>query len=101
MRQYRKVRVLSPINGTANLEIMTSTRQLKFARLLQKELGDIFQKDQKSLFSDNILSVTFVEVSPDFSIAHVQLSLLLDKGMRVRMKCWKSERKQRRHQAIA
>ena len=58
---------------------MTSTRQLKFSRLIQKELADIFQKDQKSLFHGNIISVTHVEVSPDFSIAHVQLSLLLDK----------------------
>lgn len=58
---------------------MTSTRQLKFSRLLQKELADIFQKDQKSLFSGNIISVTHVEVSPDFSVAHVQLGLLLDK----------------------
>jgi ribosome-binding factor A len=58
---------------------MASTRQLKFSRLLQKELADIFQKDQKSLFSGNIISVTYVEVSPDFSVAHAHLSLLLDK----------------------
>ncbi len=58
---------------------MTSTRQLKFSRLIQKELADIFQKDQKSIFQGNIISVTHVEVSPDFSIAHVQLSMLLDK----------------------
>ena len=58
---------------------MTSTRQLKFSRLIQKELAEIFQKDQKSMFRNNIISVTHVEVSPDFSIAHVQLSLLLDK----------------------
>ena len=57
---------------------MTSTRQLKFSRLIQKELGAIFQRDQKSFFSGNIISVTQVEVSPDFSIAHVQLSLLLE-----------------------
>ncbi len=58
---------------------MTSTRQLKFARLIQKELATIFQKDQKSFFSGNIISVTQVDVSPDFSIAHVYLSLVLDK----------------------
>lgn len=58
---------------------MTSTRQLKFSRMLQKELADIFQKDQKSFFSDNIISVTRVEVSPDFSVAHAHLSLLLDR----------------------
>lgn len=58
---------------------MASTRQQKFSRLIQKELADIFQKDQKSFFTDNIISVTLVEVTPDFSIAHVHLSLLLDK----------------------
>ncbi|MCK5470525.1 MAG: 30S ribosome-binding factor RbfA [Cyclobacteriaceae bacterium] len=58
---------------------MTSTRQLKFSRLIQKELAEIFQKDQKSFFSGNIISVTQVDVSPDFSIAHVYLSLVLDR----------------------
>ena len=56
---------------------MMSTRQLKFSRLLQKELGAVFQRDQKSFFSGNIISVTQVEVTPDFSIAHVHLSLVL------------------------
>lgn len=57
---------------------MTSTRQLKFSRLIQKELSEIFQKDQKSLFTGNIISVTMVEMTPDLSIAHVHLGLLLD-----------------------
>ena len=57
---------------------MNSTRQLKFSRLIQRELAEIFQRDQKSLFSGNIISVTNVEVSPDLSIAHAQLSMLLD-----------------------
>jgi ribosome-binding factor A len=57
---------------------MTSTRQLKFSRLIQKELGEVFQKDQKSIFSGNIISVTQVEVTPDFSYAHIYLSLILD-----------------------
>lgn len=57
---------------------MTSTRQLKFSRLIQKELGELFQRDQKSFFSGNIISVTQVDVTPDFSIAHVYLGLVLD-----------------------
>ena len=57
---------------------MTSTRQLKFSRLIQKELGELFQRDQKSYFSGNIISVTQVDITPDFSIAHVYLSLVLD-----------------------
>ncbi|MCK5702890.1 MAG: 30S ribosome-binding factor RbfA [Cyclobacteriaceae bacterium] len=58
---------------------MTSTRQLKFSRLIQKELAEIFQKDQKSFFAGNIISVTQVDVSPDFSIADIYLSLVLDR----------------------
>ncbi len=58
---------------------MTSTRQLKFSRLIQKELADIFQKDQKSFFTGNIISVTHVEVSPDFSVANIFLSVILEK----------------------
>ncbi|MCG8309991.1 MAG: 30S ribosome-binding factor RbfA [Cytophagales bacterium] len=57
---------------------MTSTRQLKFSRLMQKELGELFQRDQKSFFSGNIIAVTQVDVTPDFSLAHVYLSLVLD-----------------------
>ena len=57
---------------------MTSTRQLKFSKLIQKELAEIFQRDQKSFFSGNIISVTNVEISPDLSIAHIHLGMLLD-----------------------
>lgn len=58
---------------------MDSTRQLKFGRMIQKELGDIFQKDTKSLFTGNMISVTRVNMSPDLSVAKVHLSLILDK----------------------
>ncbi len=58
---------------------MASTRQLKFSRMLQRELGDIFQKDRKGYFSGNLISVSHVEVSPDFAIAHVHLSMVLDR----------------------
>jgi len=58
---------------------METTRQLKFGRMIQKELGDIFQRDRKSLFSHNMISVTKVNMSPDLSVAKVYLSLILDK----------------------
>ena len=77
MRQYRKTRLLTKKSSVLNLKIMTSTRQLKFSRLLQKELGELFQRDQKSFFSGNIISVTQVDVTPDFSVAHVYISLVL------------------------
>lgn len=58
---------------------MESTRQLKFGRMIQKELGDIFQKDTKSMFTNNMISVTRVNMSPDLGVAKVHLSLIIDK----------------------
>ena len=55
---------------------MTTIRQNKVSRLLQKEMGDIFQKEEKHLFTGGLATVTNVEVSPDLSIAKVYISLL-------------------------
>ena len=52
-----------------------STRQLKVARLLQKDLSDIFQKDARNFISSGLISVTVVRVSPDLSLAKVYLSI--------------------------
>ncbi len=54
---------------------MSSTRQHKIERLLQKDLGDIFQKGTNTLFKNKMITVTAVRVSPDLSIAKVYLSL--------------------------
>ncbi|HBH22939.1 MAG TPA: 30S ribosome-binding factor RbfA [Cytophagales bacterium] len=58
---------------------MESKRQQKFSRLIQKELGYIFQRDGKSYFSDNMISVTKVDMSPDLSVAKVYLSLVIQR----------------------
>lgn len=55
---------------------MDSTRQQKYARLIQKDLGEILQKDTKSLFGGSFITVTTVRVSPDLGIAKVYLSFL-------------------------
>lgn len=54
---------------------MSSTRQNKVARLLQKELGDIFQKESMNFFRGALISVTVVRVAPDLSFAKVYLSI--------------------------
>jgi ribosome-binding factor A len=54
-------------------------RQQKFSRLLQKELGAIFQQDTKSMFGSAFITVSGVNVSPDLGIATVYLSLTLSK----------------------
>lgn len=53
---------------------MDSTRQSKIDRLVQKELGTLFQKMTNTL-GGTIVSVTSVKVSSDLSIARVRLSI--------------------------
>jgi len=54
---------------------MSSTRQNKIERLLQKDLGDIFQKGTTTLFKGKMITVTKVRISPDLSSARAYLSL--------------------------
>lgn len=53
---------------------METTRQNKIARLLQKELSDIFQKQTQAMHGV-LVSVSAVRISPDMSIARAYLSI--------------------------
>ena len=53
---------------------MESTRQSKIARLIQKELSEIFLLQAKAM-NGVLVSVTSVRVSPDLSIARVYISV--------------------------
>lgn len=57
--------------------IMDTRRQLKYAKLIQKELSDIFQHDKKSLLGSAFVTITNVEVSPDLGLAKIYLSFML------------------------
>ena len=52
-----------------------SIRQQKVARLLQKEVGEIFTKKEVSMSSNYMTSITQVRVTPDLGIAKVYVSL--------------------------
>ena len=54
---------------------MDSTRQLKVSRLIQKELGEIFQRETRLLFGNALITVTQVRISPDLGVAKVYISL--------------------------
>lgn len=56
---------------------MESKRQQKYAKLIQKELGDIFLKDAKHLVGRAMITITHVLVSPDLGFAKVYLSFLI------------------------
>ncbi|MFC5270773.1 30S ribosome-binding factor RbfA [Adhaeribacter terreus] len=59
---------------------MESKRQQKFARLLQKELAEVFHRDVSHLFNGAYLSITTVRTSPDLGVVKVYLSMLLAKN---------------------
>lgn len=54
---------------------MSTIRQQKVARLLQKEISTIFQLNSANWFPNTMVTVTIVRVSPDFSFAKVYLSV--------------------------
>ncbi len=54
---------------------MDSTRQQKFSRLIQKELGEIFLLETKGKFGNIMITVTETRVSPDLGMAKVYVSL--------------------------
>ena len=53
---------------------METTRQNKIARLLQKELSDIFLLQTKSMHG-TLVSVSTVRISPDMGVARAYLSV--------------------------
>lgn len=58
---------------------MEGTRQQKIARLIQKDLGMIFQQESRNLFHGAMITVTKVYVSRDLAIARIYLSLFATK----------------------
>ena len=56
-----------------------STRQLKFARLIQKEVSDIFQRDKRGILDNAFVTIADVKVSPDLSVAKIYVSMMLEK----------------------
>jgi ribosome-binding factor A len=58
---------------------MESKRQQKYSKLIQKEIGEIFQKEAKHLLGKSFVTVSRVSVSPDLGLAKIYLSFLLEK----------------------
>ena len=54
---------------------MDSTRQQKYARLIQKEIGEIFQRDGYNFYGKSFVTVMGAKVSPDLSVASIYLSI--------------------------
>ncbi len=56
-----------------------STRQLKYSKLIQKDLSDIFQRDKGGILSGAFVTIAEVKMTPDLSIATAYLSMLMVK----------------------
>lgn len=58
---------------------MSTTRQLKYSKLIQKELSDIFQRDKRGILDNAFITLADVRMSPDLGVAKVYISMLLAK----------------------
>ena len=56
-----------------------STRQQKYAKLLQKELSEIFQQDKRGILDNAFVTIADVRVSTDLAIAKAYISMMLIK----------------------
>jgi ribosome-binding factor A len=57
------------------VESTESTRQKKVARLIQKEVADIFLRKGTEYARGKMISITKVRVSPDLSYAKIYISI--------------------------
>lgn len=64
---------------------METTRQHKIARLLQKEMGDIFEQDMRRIFPGTMITITKVNVTKDLSVARFNLSIFAVKDKKPSM----------------
>lgn len=58
---------------------MESKRQKQYSKQIQKDLGELFQRDFRKLFDGAFVTITDVKVTPDLGIAKVYLSFMLTK----------------------
>ncbi len=54
---------------------MNTQRQNKVSRLIQKEIGDIFQKEGRNIYGNLLVTVTQVRISPDLGVAKTYVSI--------------------------
>jgi ribosome-binding factor A len=57
-----------------------SKRQKKVARAIQRELGDIFQKDTRHITGQAFITITEVGITPDLALASVYISMMMVKN---------------------
>ena len=68
--------IYTTFNTFANMD---TQRQLKVSRLLQRDLGEIFQRESRGKFGGAMITVTKVNITKDMSLARVYVSLCATK----------------------
>lgn len=76
---------------------MESTRQHKIARLIQKDLGMIFQQFAHEKFGGALITVTKVYITKDLSVARIYLSLFATKDKSGLLETIRSHGREIRH----
>ncbi|MBS9523573.1 30S ribosome-binding factor RbfA [Litoribacter ruber] len=76
---------------------MESKRQQKYSKLIQKEVGEIFQREGRHLVGSAMVTVTRVLMSPDLGVAKIYLSFLLANNKETFEKIDDSKKEIRKH----
>jgi ribosome-binding factor A len=63
-----------------------TVRQQKYAKLIQKEISDIFQRDQRGILDNVFITVAEVKMSPDLSFAKIYISMMMVKDKQALLK---------------
>ncbi len=77
---------------------MDSTRQQKYSKLIQKEIGEIFQRNGRNYYGKAFVTITGVRVSPDLGIAKVYVSIFGVPDSKKSLEEIESHNKEIRHQ---
>lgn len=54
---------------------MFTERQNKVSKQIQKDISDIFQKNSREWFGNNLVTVTIVRITKDLGIARIYISV--------------------------
>lgn len=54
---------------------METQRQQKVARLLERDLADIFQKEGRNIYGNAFVTITKINISKDLSLARINISI--------------------------
>jgi len=76
---------------------MESTRQLKVARLVQKDLSNVFIKEGQGMYGKVLVSITVVRMSTDLSVAKIYLSIFPNEKSKEVLKALNDHKPRLRH----